>query len=131
MISKDKKYKLRMDGEVELFEVNNEFSFGKYRVTPCSEWNASRWSSKNGCYQVIGESLLDLIEISPYADFKIDDKVLVWNNPSTKSFSKVKAHFSGIDSENKPMTFNDGTTKFTHEYCTSWNYCEKYEEQND
>jgi hypothetical protein len=129
MIDINKKYKLRMGGDVVIFEKCEGKIFGKYKVNPTCEWNASRWDS-NGHYQICDESCLDLIEISPYADLKIDDKVLVWDDGQIDPY---KYHFAGIDGDGRALTWDDGQTSFTsNEYeVSTWDNCIKYEEEND
>jgi hypothetical protein len=127
MIDINKKYKLRMNGEVHIYEKCEGKFFGKYRAHPTSEWNASRWEH-DGHYQLTGESCLDLVEILPYADFKIDDKVLVWDD---KNSIKQRGHFAGVDENGKPNTWYNGQTSFITVHTSTWNFCEKYEEQND
>jgi len=127
-ISKDKKYKIRIGGDVKIYEILGGYIFGAYNVDGSKEWSAARWES-NGNYQLDKESCLDLIEVSPYADFNIDDKVLVWDN----GLYKYKCHFAGVGKNGKPLTWDDGKTSFTETdlYKTEWDNCEKYEENND
>ena len=127
-ISKDKKYKTRLDVDVIIYKIWE----GKNKIHGAAvdakndlictlEWDLEGKVWKND------ESGNDLIEVSPYADFKIDDKVLVW---ITKGI-KIKRHFAGISEEGLPMAWEDGQTSFTTSLKTAWNYCEKYEENND
>lgn len=81
------------------------------------------------------ESEYDLIEVSPYADFKIDDKVLV-RNENTASWKK--RYFAGVSADGNPLTFNDGATSWSHDVknyiknsIIEWNECIKYEEDNN
>ena len=122
-ISKDKKYKLRMGGDIKIYEIFDGYVFGAYKVDGSKEWSAARWENE-GHYQLDGESCLDLIEISPYADFKIDDKVLVWYKVC--KLDKYKRHFAGISELGKPLAWVDGMTSFTTDETTDWENCEKY-----
>jgi len=126
-ISKDKKYKLRMGGDIKIYEILDGYVFGAYRVKGSKEFNAARWEC-NGNYLLDSESCLDLIEISPYADFKIDDKVLVWNH--TKNIIS-KCYFAGIDDHGNPQSWHGGRTSFNETLKLTWQNCEKYEENND
>ena len=121
-ISKDKKYKLRMGGDIKIYEILDGYVFGAYRIGGSKEFNASRWEC-NGNYLLDSESCLDLIEISPYADFKIDDKVLVWDEGQIEPY---KYHFAGVGKNGKPLTWDDGQTSFTTDGTTAWDNCEKY-----
>jgi hypothetical protein len=131
-ISKDKKYKTRLGLDVIIYKIWDEYDEihgaafddnGKPIIT--LEWNLEGnvyKNSKNGN---------DLIEVLPYADFKIDDKVLVWDSQAVREEHKIKAYFAGIDKEGNPMTFFNSHTSFIEDNKSSWNYCEKYEENND
>lgn len=66
----------------------------------------------------------DLIEVSPYDHIKIDDPVLVYDNPDDK---KCKRHFAGVNAEGQPLTWIGGSTSFTTDKTIEWNYCEKVE----
>jgi len=123
-ISKDKKYKLRMGGDIKIYEILDGYVFGAYRFKGSKEFNADRWEC-NGNYLLDSESCLDLIEISPYADFKIDDKVLVWDGEYQRH-NKHKRHFAGVSELGDPLTWIDGLTSFTTNEKTAWENCEKY-----
>lgn len=133
MISKDKKYRLRMDAtckldinktEVFIFEIDANFVYGKYRVSEKSEWDVGQWTIQGDYKNAGAESCLDLIEISPYEDFKIDDKVLVWDNETNE---KHKGHFAGISDTGKPKIWSEGGTSFTKQFKQTWNHCEKHD----
>jgi hypothetical protein len=64
----------------------------------------------------------DLIPYEPYADFKIDDKVYVWD---FKGGVKMAAHWSGLNQNGQPTVFLGGCTSFTEHGTNSWNFCEK------
>ncbi len=51
-----------------------------------------------------GETGLDLIEIRPYDDLKIDDKVWAWGRPE---------HFAGVDARGFPTIWGGGKTSHT------------------
>jgi len=127
-ISKDKKYKIRIGGDVKIYEILGGYIFGAYNVDGSKEWSAARWES-NGNYQLDKESCLDLIEVSPYADFKIDDKVLVWNNEEPNK--KFKRYFAGFSGNGYPKVWVNGCTSFSSDDKYVWDNCIKYEENND
>jgi len=64
----------------------------------------------------------DLIEVSPYEDFKIDDKVIVWDIKGMH----FRRHFAGVDKEGRPLTWVGGLTSYTGHHTNDWDYCEKY-----
>jgi hypothetical protein len=65
----------------------------------------------------------DLIEVSPYADWKIDDKILVSNDRDIW----VKKHFAGLDCDGLPMSWKYGVTSWsaTPKARISWMYAKK------
>lgn len=132
MISKDKKYKDKSGYEVVIYAVypddkSNRAVHGAIKLSD-TQYCARQWSVNGNYMDEPTES--DLIEISPYEDFKIDDKVLVWDGFQSEKY-KTKAHFAGIDEDGNPMTWNNGQTSFTSTYKTEWNFCIKYEENNE
>lgn len=78
---------------------------------------------------------LDLVEVSPYAGFKVDDKVLVWDKGDNK---KLRRHFFGISETGAPLAFAYGCSSFSVESRSvgelrvlGWDFCEKYTEENE
>ena len=63
-------------------------------------------------------------EASPYADWPIDAKILVWDEGKTKD----KRHFAGITPEGHPKAWNDGYTSWTTNTWSSWDYAELAED---
>ena len=73
-------------------------------------------------YNNDSEHYLDLVEVSPYEDFKVDDPVMVSNNETFWG----KAHFAGVNSEGKPMAYINGKTSWSTGGCARvWEYCRK------
>ena len=71
-----------------------------------------------------------LIEVSPYADWKIDDKILVTNN-LTGDTRWYKRHFAGLGKDGQPTAFADGKTSWSDagQPGTAWNFAKKPEAQ--
>ena len=65
----------------------------------------------------------DLIELSPYDDFKVDDKVMV----SRDGEVWFKSYFAGVDKSGNPTVFDGGSTSWskTDYDPTSWKYCRR------
>jgi len=129
-VNKDKQYRTRQGGKVNIYEVD-EMLIGKYAVIGAyfdgSGWHGVNWNIDGLFDKSHGETCLDLIEVSPYDDFKIDDKVLV-KNRNDNCFTK--RHFAGVHHNGQAKTFDDGATSFTTNGNTSpWLHCEKYEEK--
>lgn len=130
MISKNKKYRTRNNCEWKLYELYDDSVHGAYSADG-KQWRPEMWNLDGSFITINAESCLDLIEISPYADFKIDDKVLVWSDLQPR---KLKRHFAGLNNKGLPTAFHQGKTSFTSDDDDSkiaWNYCIKYEENND
>lgn len=70
----------------------------------------------------------DLIEVTPYADFKIDEPVMVRDGADD---SWTKRHFAGVDNVGRAQTWGDGTTSWTKrdaqldDWRSSWNECRR------
>lgn len=66
----------------------------------------------------------DLVEVSEWEDFKIDEPVMV-RNYEQKNWSR--RHFAEVSPEGKPYTWLDGKTSFTAtaKSSLSWNYCRR------
>ena len=133
MIDIDKKYRTRNGLAVEIFKVikgpypNDNRVLGaiidtKGIYTPVT-WNTE------GSYWVIPNHASDLIEVSPYGDFKIDDKVLVWND-MVGCTEKRKRYFAGVNEYGRPTTFVNGATSWTasSDCRTHWDNCEKFQD---
>lgn len=68
---------------------------------------------------------MDLVEVSPYSNFKTDDPVLALLSDKTR----IRAHFAGLDAKGKPKVWNDGRTSITAygpEDTVSVVHCEPY-----
>jgi hypothetical protein len=54
----------------------------------------------------------DLIEVSPYEDLEIDDKVFayIWGEENEQP---VPRHFAGVNTAKEPLVFADGKTSHT------------------
>jgi hypothetical protein len=129
-ISKNKKYKTRIGLDVKIYEIYEEFNIVHGVVFDIDGKPVCNleWGLNGETYASHGVSGNDLIEVSPYADFKIDDKVLVWDESYP---NKQKAHFAGIGTAGIPKVWIEGKTSFTSSTTIYFSYCEKYEENND
>lgn len=81
-------------------------------------------------------SAMDLVEVTPWGDFQIDDKVVGGFSPETLSAaiiptpSTVKGHFAGVSSNGKPLIFFNGKTSYTGNTSEAieYDFCKKYKE---
>lgn len=62
-----------------------------------------------------------LKEVPPYADWKIDDKIWVWD---LEGQDKDRAHFAGVAISGSVLVWRDGKTSFTGNNCTTFNHAE-------
>lgn len=62
----------------------------------------------------------DLVEVSPYAEFKIDEPVLVRNAAAQPWYRR---HFAGIAENGKPTAFDMGGTSWGEVAKVEWNEC--------
>jgi hypothetical protein len=71
---------------------------------------------------------LDLIPYEPYADFKIDDAVNMYDVENSEVGC---GYFAGLTPDGKPTTFRDGGTSFTRGPLEryEWNFCEKSQQR--
>ena len=129
-ISMDKKYITRDGRDVELLAIRDKLS---RPVVGIVGGNSLYCWHKNGCIvSKNDEADVNLIEVNPYADFKIDDKVLVKDKGD---LSWNKAHFSHIGDDNEyPFhIFMEGLTSFTSEDNATIYYqeCVKWEDRTE
>ena len=122
-ISMDKKYRYR-NGSAARILCTDRPTDGYFNVISIKENGDIFYHTSEGNFcSSKSKSDNDLIEVSPYDDFKIDDKVIVWNTNELKS----KRHFAGINDEGQPLAWYEGKTSFTAEgRLYSWDHCEKY-----
>lgn len=66
---------------------------------------------------------LDLVEVLPYDDFKVDDPVFVRNNDCD---TWLPRHFAGVNAQGDPLAFYGGETSFTSKRKPfKWDVCVK------
>ena len=130
MIEMDKKYKTRSGLPVRI--LCNDYKSDRYTVI------AAVYDRETGCESVIsvsstgsyieGEgSPLDLIEATPYDDFKEDDLCVIWSDDKYIKEFRYFAYAKG----NRAYFFADGKTSFTatppQKVC--WPNCRKATEE--
>lgn len=127
-IEKHKKYKTRDGRPVKIICTDRKYVLpvvalvtnrDGHRVLTC-------YSSKGESFDCMFSDLLELVEVQPWEDFKIDDPVLV----SDDEVSWEKRHFAGINEEGMPLAFQDGCTSWSSsEDPHGWNFCKKPEQE--
>jgi len=112
MISLDKTYKTRSGSKVIIHAIYpyNEMQQvqGAIHYTNCTQMNS--WSLDGRFHEGTTDSSgLDLVEVSPYEDWKIDDKVIAWNVTE-----KYRRYFAGLNEAGEPMVFRNGHTSWSN-----------------
>lgn len=123
-ISMDKKYRTRSGIVIRRILCTDRVG-SVYPVVSETEGGTILFSTEHGHEVSSGDtSPYDLIEVSPYEDFKIDDPVMVSNNGTIWD----KMHFAGVNSEGKPTAFRHGVTSWSSLHLSvpvSWKHCRK------
>lgn len=128
MIEMSKKYKTRSGLPVRI--LCNDLKNARYPViaavydTETGNESIINVSSTGG-YIEDEEHPLDLIEVTPYDDFKEDDLCVVWNGKDKKVFR----YFHKINSRGKAVCFHFGQTSFHTSDVTTWEFCRKPTEE--
>lgn len=129
MIEMDKKYKTRNGLPVRILATNIKSPY------PVVAAVLHIYNQEDVCaYTDVGKFILesdtdneyDLIEVTPYDDFKEDDLCVVWTDD--KQLKEFR-YFAAIK-ENLPYVFDDGKTSFTSESRkVYWPNCRKATEE--
>ena len=78
-------------------------------IGPYGEMVPNSYTARGRLYTGDAESVMDLIEYSPYSHIKIDDPVIFWES----DMHLQRGHFAGIDDAGRPMTYIDGKTSWS------------------
>lgn len=127
MIEMGKKYKTRSGWPARI--LCNDLKNSIYTVI------AAVYDKELGCESTISvsstgafiedeESTLDLIEVTPYDDFKVDDLCVVWEVENSKEF-----RYFSHEKENLAQCFASGGTSYTKTTTISWTNCRKATEE--
>ena len=124
----DKKYKTRSGLPVRI--LCNDLKYEGYTViaavyNPEAGYESTMSVTNTGSYIEGEENPLDLIEVTPYDDFKEDDLCVVWNGKDKKVFR----YFHKINSRGKAVCFCFGQTSFHTSDVTPWEFCRKPTEE--
>lgn len=85
-------------------------------VAVTSEGDVATFTEDGRYYAFSGHDDRDLVEVNPYEEWKIDDKIIVGD--VTNCFHT--RHFAGISNEGLPLAWVDGKTSHTTDQTTSW-----------
>lgn len=64
----------------------------------------------------------DLIEVSPYEDYRIDEPVMVRNHPSDAWRPR---YFAGVNAEGFARAWNEGGTSWSTQMANTWKFCRR------
>lgn len=129
MIEMGKKYKTRSGSPVRI--LCNDLKYEGYTViaavyNPKAGYEYTMSVTNTGSYIEGEENPLDLIEVTPYDDFKEDDLCVVWTND--KQIKEFR-YFALVEG-NIPYVFDNGKTSFTSESRkVHWPNCRKATEE--
>lgn len=74
-------------------------------------WYLKMWTKDGFEFTSGNKSSIDLVEVSPYADWPIDSKVLCWDNTFDK---KHKEYFAGVcEATGNPLSWSAGKTSWS------------------
>ena len=127
MIEMSKKYKTRSGLPVRI--LCNDFKNDTYTVTAAVleihgvETLYSYTNTGEFLRGVINHPN-DLIEVTPYDDFKEDDLCVVWEITESKEF-----RYFSHEKSNIAWCFSSGGTSYTRTATTSWTNCRKATEE--
>ena len=109
-ISKDKEYKTADGQEVRIYATDGNASYPVHGARRCKlGWVVESWTANGICSGNDRSSGIDLVEISKWDDFNIDDRVVVWDDQNRK----YNRYFAGVDEDGKATAFVSGTRE-TH-----------------
>lgn len=116
LISMDKKYKYRNGIPARVLCIDS--GRAKYPVLSLPPDGTPIFHTANGRYYFNNspDSLhaFDLIEVSPYEDFKIDEPVVVWQNHNDPATKYIR-YFAGVSDTGLPTTWIGGATSWSVE----------------
>jgi|LakMenEpi03Aug12_release.lakeMendotaPanAssembly.Ray.scaffolds.fasta_scaffold1425718_1 hypothetical protein len=138
MIDLTKTYRTKYGNKVVLYDNVSEKYKSSYPIIGAYEYISSdgetaiavsRWTIDGKTY-VAGESTgFDLVEVTPFGDFKINDVIKVSNSSHLDKTYLIR-HFAGISKNNKVTTFPAGRSQFTYDGKVKleyWTFAEKIE----
>lgn len=129
MIDINKKYKTRAGNPVRIYATDgNSWDPVHGAVKDREGWKIKSWKESGAfLYGEISDN--DLMEVGPYDDLKIDDKVMVKDDSDAMW---KKRHFAGIGADGKPLVFRSGGTSWSNSLCpAAYDMCKPYQDNED
>jgi len=126
-IDMNKKYRTRSGNEVRVLCVDRQ-SYDGFPVVYLRKFCDAEFIEvclENGKFYTNEiPSGLDLIEVSPYEDFEINDIVMV-RDRDTDMWKR--RHFAGVDEDGRALCFPNGASSWTSDSISTnaWNQCRR------
>ena len=120
-----KKYRTRSGYGVEILKTSLRNSvFPVVAIINTAEKQILAGFTEYGKFYGDGESDMDLVEVSPYEDFVVDEPVMVRDNEYEQW---KKAHFAGVSCRGYAKTWQDGETSWTSYDASmlTWQFCRR------
>lgn len=134
LIEMGKKYKTRDGADVRILTIDRKhpsFPVVALLFSRISKSETTRVYTKYGYAFADQRTSSDLIEVSPWEDFKIDEKVIVWNNDNPGRMRN--RYFAGVALDGRPQTWVNGGTSWSN-YTRSkkvWDNCIRAEDATE
>ena len=125
MFDPEKTYKTKTHGYSFRFYADD--GGGDYPIHgayyhPAAGWQIQSWTRDLYCVDRAQPHALDLVEVSPYDDFEIDEPVMVRDSDDA---AWARRHFAGVSNDGLPMAWPNGMTSFSISCIVrSWRYLE-------
>jgi len=122
-ISMDKKYRTQGGLEVQILctDLKGEYSVCGAVKTDGDVEKICSWTSDGRFSSIHGQHRLDLVEVSPYADFKKDDPVMVRHH----GHDYWKRRYFSCVRGGMVFAFIDGGTSWSSSGMTLWPECRR------
>jgi hypothetical protein len=130
-ITMDKKYQTRNGHPARVLCIdlkNSHYSVVAAIDVYGDEETVRYYTSTGASMTTMEKTSLDLIEVQPYADFEVDDPVMV-KDKHDKTW--CRRHFAGVGEEGKATTFRSGNTSWTAGLANTmpWDQCRRPTEE--
>jgi len=130
MISMNKKYKTRDGRPVRLLCTNRSSKLTRYTVVALVDKGETlEVYTEDGCATIGCETPQDLIEISEWDDFQVDEPAMVRDKNDSEW---ERRYFAGVTKEGRPSTWRSGVTSWTNmDGCSisCWDECRRPTEE--
>ena len=126
-IDMSKKYRTRSGLQVRVLATDLRMAvYPVLTIVEYEECDSVEGYTSEGMYCSTNgnDSDMDLIEVVPFEEFSIDDKVLVWED---NILGKFRGYFAGVSDEGKPTIFRNGSDSWSNQGdgTSEWLYCER------